>query len=279
MVPVMSQSDASSKQLDAQSGPSTVRTGRLDQLFHMLFQAHPWHGVSCQTDTDAMHRAFIEIAAGDTIKYELDKPTGILRVDRPQRFSNLCPALYGFFPQTYCDRLVAERCRARVPALAQAEIVGDGDPLDVCVLSERPISQSNFLMNVRIVGGLRMIDGGEVDDKIIAVAEGDAVYGAYEDLPDIAPALVLRLKHYFLTYKAKPPKNAKMPPVATTDQMLERAGGASAAIESLEKKVYIAEEYGREEAHEVLRRSMLDYATSYGEPDARMREFLQLLGR
>ena len=102
----------------------------------------------------------------DTVKYEMDKDTGILRMDRPQQYSNVCPSLYGFMPQTLCGDRVAALCMERT---GRRGIVGDGDPMDICVLTEREIPHGDILVEAMPIGGLRMIDGDEADDKIVAV--------------------------------------------------------------------------------------------------------------
>jgi inorganic pyrophosphatase len=181
--------------------------------------------------------AYIEIVPTDTVKYELDKASGLLRVDRPQRFSSQCPTLYGFVPQTYCGAEVGGRCAERT---GRAGIVGDGDPLDICVLSERSIDRSGFLLEAIPLGGLRMVDGNQADDKILAVLAGDALYGKAKDLDAFPKTLVDRLRHYFLTYKQIPGEGAV-------------------------KQVEIAEIYGRDEAHEVIRRSQRDYHAKFGD--------------
>lgn len=193
-------------------------------------KAHPWHGISAGADAPRVVHAFIEIVPTDSMKYEVDKESGYLRIDRPQRFSNLCPTLYGFVPHTYCGKRVGERASARVN---RPGIIGDGDPLDICVLSERPILHGDILLQAVPIGGLRMIDGGEADDKIIAVLKGDLLYGEWTMLEDCPTSLVDRLRHYFLTYKGIP-------------------GGAP-------PKVEIAEVYGVEEAQRVISLSLEDY--------------------
>nr|MBP6663706.1 inorganic diphosphatase [Chitinophagales bacterium] len=103
-----------------------------------LFKAHPWHGISMGNDAPDIITAFIEIVPTDTVKYEIDKASGWLKVDRPQKFSNIVPALYGFVPQTYCGDEIAHFCRQQSN---RTDVVkGDGDPLDICVLSERTIT-------------------------------------------------------------------------------------------------------------------------------------------
>ncbi|MCX6117015.1 MAG: inorganic pyrophosphatase [Proteobacteria bacterium] len=156
------------------------------------FTAHPWHGISIHQDSPNAVNAFIEILPTDVIKYEVDKQSGHLKVDRPQSFSNICPTLYGFVPQTYCGALVAQFANVTK---------GDQDPLDICVFSERPITHSNILMEARPIGGLRLIDKGEADDKILAVLKNDSVYSSWTDIMHIPEPLINRLQHYFLTYK------------------------------------------------------------------------------
>jgi inorganic pyrophosphatase len=159
------------------------------------FRPHPWHGLEPGGDAPRVVNAYIEITPFDLVKYEVDKASGYLRVDRPQRTSSQPPALYGFIPQTYCA--------AKVAALASTER-GDGDPLDICVLSERPISKSEIVIPARVVGGLQMIDRDEADDKIIAVLQGDLVWGQAGDVDAIPAVLIERLQHYFMTYKLVP---------------------------------------------------------------------------
>jgi inorganic pyrophosphatase len=87
---------------------------------------------------------------------------------------------------------------------------GDGDPLDICVLSERPIARSEILVRAKVVGGLQMVDGYEADDKVIAVLDNDYVYGAARDIKDLPAVLVERLRHYFETYKLVPDRPASV---------------------------------------------------------------------
>lgn len=199
------------------------------------FRAHPWHGVSIGEDAPRVVSSFIEIVPTDVVKYELDKETGILKVDRPQQFSNVCPTLYGFIPRTLCAAEVGKVCSART---GRPGMMGDGDPMDICVLTERPISHGDILVRARPVGGLRMIDRGQADDKIVAVLDQDLVYGPIEDVAQVPDALLRRLRHYFLTYKLSPDR-------------------AAPAVE-------ITHVYGRDEAHEVIRASQDDYARAFG---------------
>jgi inorganic pyrophosphatase len=194
------------------------------------FRAHPWHGVDVGPDAPEWITAYIEMVPSDGVKYELDKDTGLLKLDRPQRFSSQCPMLYGFIPQTYCGKKVARRCTERTGLRG---IKGDGDPMDICVLSEKQIPHGDFLVRARPIGGLRMVDHGEADDKIIAVLESDLAYGHLGDVSHVPREMIDRLRHYFLSYKQLPGE--------------------------VKQSVTIAEVYDRVEAHEVIRRSFTDY--------------------
>jgi inorganic pyrophosphatase len=200
-----------------------------------LQKSHPWHGISPGEEAPYKIACFIEIVRGDTVKYEIDKSTGFLTIDRPQRFSNVAPALYGFVPRTYCGDLVGEYCAEQSGRSVQG---GDGDPLDVLVLTEHHIPRGDILVKAIPIGGLRMIDKGEADDKIVAVLEGDALYADVHDITDLPVGVLEKLRHYFLTYKLAP---------GSTDQPVDLAGV-----------------YGRAEAHEVIRRSLEDYRFCFG---------------
>jgi len=203
----------------------------------MRYKAHPWHGLSAGENAPEEVNAFIEVVPSDSIKYEIDKESGYMIVDRPQKFSNHFPALYGFVPKTYCDKKVAELSRERV---GRDDIDGDLDPVDICILTERNINHGNIIVPCTPIGGFRMLDGGEADDKIIAVMKGDSIYGNYTDAKDLPAAVLDRLKHYFLTYKEIPGESNEKP------------------------KIEITHLYGREEAQEVIKRSMEDYDAKYG---------------
>jgi inorganic pyrophosphatase len=221
---------------------------RLQELLAKLFKAHPWHGVVPGADAPSVVNAYIEIVPTDAVKYELDKASGHLRVDRPQRFSSMCPTPYGFIPQTYCGSSVAALAESRTGRTAMR---GDGDPLDICVLTERPAAHGDFIVRAVPIGGLRMIDGDEADDKIIAVLESDVSYGHIDDLSAAPAGLIDRLKHYFLSYKQLPHETTR--------------------------RVEIAEVYDRDGAAEVIRRSMDDYRSTYGAPESRIEELRQAL--
>jgi inorganic pyrophosphatase len=199
-----------------------------------LYKTHPWHGISIGEKCPEIVTAYIEMVPNDSVKYEIDKVSGYRKVDRPQKFSNIVPALYGFIPQTYCGENVREFAEQKS---GKKVIKGDGDPLDICVLTERNITSGDIILEAIPIGGFRMLDKGEADDKIIAVLKQDEIYGGLKDVAECPATLVNRLKHYFLTYKSIP-------------------GAENTAVE-------ITHTYGREEAHQVILRSMRDYNNDF----------------
>lgn len=203
-------------------------------LMGLIFTAHPWHGVDIGDDAPEIVNAYIEMLPTDTVKYELDKKTGILKLDRPQKFSSMPPMLYGLIPKTYCGASTAEYSKEKTK---RENVVGDKDPLDICVLTERAISSNNIIVPAVVIGGFRMIDNNEADDKIVAYLKGDMVYSKWHDIMDVPEMLIERLRHYFLTYKDIP-------------------GGERHTCE-------ITHTYGREEAHEVILRSRRDYDAKF----------------
>lgn len=194
------------------------------------FRPHPWHGLPIGPEPPSLLNAYIEITPFDLMKYEVDKETGYLRIDRPQRGSSQPPALYGFIPRTYC----ADEVRQLSPTSER----GDGDPLDICVLSERPITRNEIIVRARVVGGLQMVDHGDADDKIIAVLDNDYVYGSARDISDVPRVLVERLQHYFSTYKLVPERPSSV--------RIERV-------------------YDRAHALDVVRAAARDYQASFGD--------------
>ncbi|HYG62320.1 MAG TPA: inorganic pyrophosphatase [Thermoanaerobaculia bacterium] len=217
------------------------------ELLGLLFQAHPWHGVLIGDEAPEVVTSYIEIVPTDTVKYEMDKRSGHLKVDRPQKFSSVCPTLYGFVPQTFCGEGIAALSRERTGKEVAA---GDGDPLDICVLSEKAFSHGAFMLQAIPIGGLLLLDKGEADDKIIAVLKDDVAFGHFRDVSELPDAQIERIEHYFLTYKRPP---------GATDNVIE-----------------IAHRYGREVAHEVIERSRQDYRARF--PDLKER-FLKALQR
>jgi inorganic pyrophosphatase len=216
------------------------------ELLKLLFKPHPWHGVSIGADAPDVVTVFVEIVPTDTVKYEIDKPSGHLKVDRPQKYSNVCPTLYGFVPQTFCGERVAALSQGRT---GRPTVRGDGDPLDICVLSEKAFPHGDILLQAVPIGGLRMIDKDEADDKIVAVLKDDFAFGHFQDISEVPEAQIERLKHYFLTYK-RPPTSAD-----TADDP---------AV------VAITHVYGRQEALEVIERSREDYQELYPDLQGRL---------
>lgn len=164
-------------------------------------KAHPWHGIDLGPNCPDELRVFIEIVPTDTVKYEVDKASGYLSLDRPQKFSNIVPSLYGFIPQSYCGPKMADFTNK---AVARYDIKGDGDPLDICVLTEKDVTHGDIIVKCIPIGGIRLLDHDQADDKIIAVLKDDAVYGHYKDIEELPMEIVRRIVHYFTTYKDIP---------------------------------------------------------------------------
>jgi inorganic pyrophosphatase len=200
-----------------------------------LFKAHPWHGIDPGLKLPEEVTAFIELVPTDTVKYEIDRDSGYLTIDRPQKFSNVPPALYGFIPRTFCGNNIAQ-----YDALKTGRSLGrgDSDPLDICVLCERTISHGDILLHSIPIGGIRMTDKGETDDKIIAVLKDDGVFSSWNDIYEVPKALINRLKHYFLTYKNIPGEEPRV--------------------------VEIIDVFGKKEAHEVILKCIADYQVKFG---------------
>jgi inorganic pyrophosphatase len=149
--------------------------------------AHPWHDVRLPDDVDAWFPVFIEIPLGSKVKYELDKPTGLLRVDRVLYSAVHYPANYGFVPRTYCD---------------------DDDPLDVLVLGEEVAP--GVLLRARAIGVMRMRDDKGIDDKIIAVHVDDPSYSGYQSIKELMPHRLRELQRFFMDYKTLEGKSVEV---------------------------------------------------------------------
>lgn len=194
------------------------------------WRPHPWHGLEVGPEPPRIVNVYVEITPFDTIKYEIDKVTGYLKVDRPQRSSSLPPVLYGFIPRTFCAE--------RVAALSPKSKGGDGDPMDICVISERPIRRQEVILQAKVIGGIQMIDEGKSDDKIIAILQPDNLWGEMDDISMIPKIMLERIRHYFSTYKEQ---------------------------EKLSSRVSIEKTYDAKEAFAVVNASILDYQAHYGE--------------
>lgn len=192
------------------------------------WRPHPWHGLEVGPLPPEVVNAYVEITPHDLMKYEVDKTTGYTIIDRPQTTSSQPPALYGFIPRTYSGPGVGR--------LFPGARGGDGDPLDICVLSERPITRGEVVVRARVIGGLPMLDDELADDKVVAVLHTDPVYDHVRDLADLPGIVVDRLIHYFRTYK-----------------MLPRQ----------EHPVSIGKPYDRSHAQAVIRAAMEDYRLQF----------------
>jgi len=157
---------------------------------------HPWHDVSVGEGAPSVVHAIIEIPKDSHIKYEMDKETGLLRLDRVLYSAVHYPGDYGFVPQTYWD---------------------DGDPLDILVLTNRPVVPMT-LAEVRIIGVLRMIDGKEKDDKLIGVYEHDPRFSEFASIKDIPKHTLEEMKHFFETYKQLQGKTCKVLDILDKDE-------------------------------------------------------------
>lgn len=173
---------------------------------------HPWHGVSYGEEAPSFVNGIIEISNGSKAKYELEKETGMLVLDRVLSSPMYYPANYGFIPKTYCD---------------------DNDPLDILVLSQVNIVPM-CLVEAKVIGVMSMIDGGEGDDKIIAVASGDPIWKHYNDISEIPQHILAEIRVFFEDYK------------------------------KLEKKeVQVNGFAGAEKAREIVQQAIEDYRTKF----------------
>ncbi|MBK0379821.1 inorganic diphosphatase [Mucilaginibacter segetis] len=146
---------------------------------------HPWHEVSPGVDIPEIVNAIIEIPKGSKAKYEIDKNSGLLKLDRVLFSSVMYPANYGFIPQTYCD---------------------DHDPLDILVLCSIDVFPMSII-EAKVVGVMHMVDNGEQDDKIIAVAKNDMSVNYINDLNELPPHAMTEIVRFFKDYKKLEGKN------------------------------------------------------------------------
>ncbi len=160
---------------------------------------HPWHDVKLGDKSPSIITAIIEIPAGSKVKYELDKESGLLIVDRILYSSVRYPANYGFIPQTYCD---------------------DHDPLDILVLCQENVAPMS-LMRAKPIGLMKMIDQGEPDDKVIAVHADDPEFSSYSDVKELPPHRMNEVKTFFEDYKALENKTVEVSDIFGVDEAKE----------------------------------------------------------
>ena len=169
---------------------------------------NPWHSVNPGSEVPNIVNAIIEIPKGCRAKYELDKESGLLKLDRVLYSSVYYPANYGFIPQSYCD---------------------DHDPLDILVISQIECVPM-CIIEAKVIGVMQMIDGGEADDKIIAVAANDMSVNHINDISELPPHFIDEMRHFFEEYK------------------------------KLEKKTVVVEEFqNKAKAEEIIVKSFEDY--------------------
>jgi inorganic pyrophosphatase len=174
--------------------------------------ANPWHDVTFGEEAPGIVNGIIEIPKGSRAKYELDKDSGMLKLDRVLFSSVYYPANYGFIPKTYCD---------------------DNDPLDILILSQIDIVPL-CIVSAKVIGVMRMIDGGEADDKIIAVAAGDPSVNHINDIKELPQHFISEMRNFFEDYK------------------------------KLENKTVIVEEFQNKElAQEIVRKAIQDYKDKF----------------
>jgi inorganic pyrophosphatase len=174
--------------------------------------ANPWHDVTFGDEAPGIVNGIIEIPKGSRAKYELDKDSGMLKLDRVLFSSVYYPANYGFIPKTYCD---------------------DNDPLDILILSQIDIVPL-CIVSAKVIGVMRMIDGGEADDKIIAVAAGDPSVNHINDIAELPQHFISEMRNFFEDYK------------------------------KLENKTVVVEEFQNKElAQEIVRKAIQDYKDKF----------------
>ncbi len=167
---------------------------------------HPWHSISPGHNLPECVTAIIEIPKGSKAKYEIDKETGLLRLDRMLFSSVMYPANYGFIPQTYCD---------------------DNDPLDILVLCAADVYPMSMI-EAKVIGVMHMVDNGEQDDKIIAVAKHDVSVNYIEDLSELPPHTMKEVVRFFKDYKTLEEKNV------TVEHLLGKSYAYKVIEESIE---------------------------------------------
>ncbi len=168
---------------------------------------HPWHDVTPGENLPTLFRAVVEIPMGSSVKYELDKRTGLLRMDRILYSAVYYPANYGFIPQTYAE---------------------DEDPLDVLVLCQETLAPMT-LVNARAIGLMTMVDSGKKDHKVLAVAVDDPEFNGFQDARELPPHRLMMLRRFFQDYKLLEGKSVEV------DEIMSAGSALPVIEESLER--------------------------------------------
>lgn len=172
----------------------------------MMTVLHPWHGVSYGDKAPRIVNAIIEIPQGSRCKYEIDKESGLLKLDRVIYSSFYYPVNYGFIPQSYGD---------------------DKDPLDILVITSLPV-QALTLVEAKVIGVMQMIDAGDADDKIISVANHDPAVNHYNNIEELPRHFFDQLRHFFEEYKTLEKKTV------TVEEIGDKAKALTVVTEAIE---------------------------------------------
>ncbi|KEH42358.1 soluble inorganic pyrophosphatase 4 isoform X1 [Medicago truncatula] len=193
------------------TSPPPLNERILSSLTRRSVAAHPWHDLEIGPEAPKIFNCVVEIGKGNKVKYELDKKTGLIKVDRVLYSSVVYPHNYGFIPRTICE---------------------DGDPIDVLVIMQEPVLPGCFL-RAKAIGLMPMIDQGEKDDKIIAVCADDPEYRHYNDIKELPPHRLAEIRRFFEDYKKNENKE-----VAVNDFL-----PSSSAFEAIEHSMTLYADY------------------------------------
>ncbi|XP_031488197.1 soluble inorganic pyrophosphatase 4-like isoform X2 [Nymphaea colorata] len=190
----------------------------LSSMSRRAVAAHPWHDLEIGPGAPTIFNCVVEIGKGSKVKYELDKKTGLIKVDRVLYSSVVYPHNYGFIPRTLCE---------------------DNDPIDVLIIMQEPVLPGSFL-RAKAIGLMPMIDQGEKDDKIIAVCADDPEYRHYNDIRELPPHRLAEIKRFFEDYKKNENKSVvvnELLPASTAYEAIQHSMNlyATYIVESLRR--------------------------------------------